>query len=57
MTEKDIDEIVYLAKVEFCRNCSLKIPFDTCASLGTCNEYNNFSKYFKKQLMDNYYEP
>lgn len=57
MTEKDINKIVHLAKVEFCRCCLCGIPRDTCTSLGTCDEHDAFSKAFRKQLMDNYYEP
>lgn len=57
MTEKDINKIVHLAKVEFCRCCLCGIPRDTCTSLGTCDEHDAFVKAFKKQLMDNYYEP
>lgn len=57
MTEKDINKIVHLAKVEFCRRCLWEIPRDTCTSLGTCDEHDNFAKAFRKQLMDNYYEP
>ena len=57
MTEKDINKIVHLAKVEFCRTCWCGMPRDTCTSLGTCDEYDNFVKAFSKQLIDNYYEP
>lgn len=57
MTDKDINKIVHLAKVEFCRTCWCGIPRDTCTSLGTCDEHDNFVKAFRKQLMDNYYEP
>ena len=56
ITEKDINKIVHLAKVEFCRTCWCGIPRDTCTSLGTCDEHDNFVKAFRKQLMDNYYE-
>lgn len=56
MTEKDIKKIAHLAKVEFCRTCWCGIPRDTCTSLGTCDEHDNFVKAFRKQLMDNYYE-
>lgn len=50
MTEKDIDKIVHLAKVEFCRNCGCGISRDTCTSLGTCKEHDNFSEAFRKQI-------
>lgn len=50
MTEKDIDKIVHLAKVEFCRNCGCGIQRDTCTSLGTCKEHDNFSEAFRKQI-------
>ena len=53
MTEKDIDKIVHLAKVEFCRNCrncECGISRDTCTSLCTCKEYDNFSEAFRKQI-------
>lgn len=56
MTEQDINKIVHLAKVEFCRNCGCGIHRDTCTSLGTCDEHDNFVKAFRKQLMENYYE-
>lgn len=56
MAEADINKIVHLAKVEFCRCCWCGIPRDTCTSLGTCDEHDNFVKAFRKQLMDNYYE-
>ena len=50
MTEKDIDKIVHLAKVEFCRNCGCGISRDTCTSLGTCEEHDNFSEAFRKAM-------
>ena len=56
MTEKDINKIVHLAEVEFCRSCWSKISRDTCTSLGTYDEHDAFSKAFRKQQMDNYYE-
>ena len=57
MTLEDINKIVYLAKVEFCRNCGCGIPRDTCTSLGTCKEHDKFVNAFHNQLIDNYYEP
>ena len=55
MTETDINKIVHLAKVEFCRACWCGISRNTCTSIGTCDEHDNFAKAFRKQLMDNYY--
>lgn len=56
MIVADINKIVHLAKVEFCRTSGCGVPHDTCTSLGTCDAYDNFVKAFRKQLMDNYYE-
>lgn len=46
------DVFIEKAKEAFCKvRCNGKPPRDTCTSLGTCDEYDDFCKTIKKELL------
>lgn len=46
------DAFIEKACKTFCKvRCNGKPPRDTCTSLGTCDEYDDFCKTIKKELL------
>lgn len=47
----EINHIIQLAQVAFCESCGCGIPRRTCESLGTCDEYDAFTKALREKLI------
>lgn len=50
LSQERISSIVKECGVKFCEMCGCGIPRDTCTSLGTCDEYDNFKKTIRTYL-------
>lgn len=52
-TQEQINTIVHDSCVLFCKHCGCGIPRETCTSLGTCNEHDEFRTAIRAHLMEN----
>lgn len=50
MTPEQINAMVHDSCVLFCKHCGCGIPRETCTSLGTCNEHDDFRTAIRIQL-------
>lgn len=46
----NVEKIVQESCEIFCKNCGCNIPRDTCVSLGTCDNHDNFRSELKEKL-------
>ncbi len=52
LTQEQIDTMVHESCVLFCKHCGCGVPRETCTSLGTCKDHDEYRKsmrtYFEK---------
>ena len=51
LTKEQINKMVYDSCVLFCKHCGCGIPRDTCTSLGTCKEHDEYRDAIIAHLM------
>ena len=44
LTQEQIDTMVHESCVLFCKHCGCGVPRETCTSLGTCKEHDDYRK-------------
>lgn len=52
LTQEQIDTMVHESCVLFCKHCGCGIPRDTCTSLGTCKEHDEYRTAIRTHLME-----
>lgn len=50
LTQERINTIVHESCILFCEHCGCGVPRDTCISLGTCKEYDDYRKHIRTHL-------
>ena len=50
LTQERINTIVHESCILFCELCGCGVPRDTCLSLGTCKEYDDYRKHIRTYL-------
>lgn len=50
LSQERINNMVHDSCVLFCKHCGCGIPRETCTSLGTCDEHDNFKKRIRDYL-------
>ena len=55
LTQEQINIMVHESCVLFCKHCGCGIPRDTCTSLGTCDEHDEYKKHIRLYLMEKEY--
>ena len=53
LTQEQINAMVHDSCVLFCKHCGCGIPRDTCTSLGTCKEHDEYRTAIRTHLMEN----
>ena len=51
LTQEQINKMVHDSCVLFCKHCGCGIPRDTCTSLGTCKEHDEYRDAIRAHLM------
>ena len=51
LTQEQINKMVHDSCVLFCKHCGCGIPRDTCTSLGTCKEHDEYRAAMRTHLM------
>ena len=52
LTQEQINKMIHDSCVLFCKHCGCGIPRDTCTSLGTCKEHDEYRAAIKTHLME-----
>jgi hypothetical protein len=52
LTQKQINTMIYDSCVLFCKHCGCGIPRETCTSLGTCEEHDEYRNAIRIHLME-----
>ena len=52
LTQEQINTMVHDSCVLFCKHCGCGIPRDTCTSLGTCKEHDEYRATMRAHLME-----
>ena len=52
LTQEQINTMVHDSCVLFCKHCGCGIPRDTCTSLGTCKEHDEYRNAIRIHLME-----
>ena len=52
LTQEQIKKMVHDSCVLFCKHCGCGIPRDTCTSLGTCKEHDEYRSAIRTHLME-----
>ena len=55
LTQERINKMVHDSCVSFCKHSGCGIPRDTCTSLGTCDEHDEYKKHIRLYLMEKEY--
>lgn len=54
LTKERINAIVHESCILFCKHCGCGVPRDTCTSLGTCDEHDEYRSAIRAYLMNKY---
>lgn len=52
LTQEQINIMVHESCALFCKHRGCGVPRDTCTSLGTCDEHDEYKKYIRLYLME-----
>jgi hypothetical protein len=52
LTQEQINTMIYDSCVLFCKHCGCGIPRETCTSLGTCEEHDEYRNAIRIHLME-----
>ena len=52
LTQEQINKMVHDSCISFCKHCGCGIPRDTCISLGTCKEHDEYRATIRTRLME-----
>lgn len=55
LTQEQINIMVHESCALFCKHCGCGVPRDTCTSLGTCDEHDEYKKHIRLYLKEKLY--